>query len=104
MDGDDEKYRQYTGKIPPPGGSSLERENAMKCKVILDKEGKIISIGYDDPEETEETPTLKSGPVIEENQTVVELYAPETLKTMPTMDFIKQLQNDIRARSEKKTK
>lgn len=104
LDGDDEEYRKYTGKIPPPGGSSLERENAMKCKVTLDKEGKIISVGYDDPEETEETPTLKSGPVVEENQTVVELDVPETLKMIPTEDFVKRLQSDIRARIEKKTK
>ena len=68
----------------------------MKCQVTLDKEGKIVSVGYPEPEENKETPTLRSGPVVEEEQTLVELDVPEEYTKMPTADFIQRLQIDIR--------
>jgi hypothetical protein len=78
----------------------------MKCQVILDKKGKIVTFGYmDQPEleENEEAPTLRSGPVAEKNQTLVELDMPEEYIRMPTADFIQRLQIDIRAKGVKPT-
>ena len=50
----------------------------MKCQVVVDEKGKIVAVGYGDPPELEtEALTTKSGPVVEENQTLVELDMPE---------------------------
>ncbi|MCZ2808103.1 MAG: hypothetical protein O2V44_01965 [Candidatus Bathyarchaeota archaeon] len=73
----------------------------MKCQVIVDTKGEIISVGYADPEENEEEPTLRSGPEVEENQKLVEFDVPAEYAKLPTVDFIRRLQIDIQARSEK---
>ena len=78
----------------------------MKCQVIVDDRGKIVAVGYGDPPEleTEEALTIKSGPVVGENQTLVELDMPEEYIRMPTADFIQRLQIDIKARGLKTKK
>ncbi len=70
----------------------------MKCQVIVDEKGKIVSVGYGDPPEleTEEALTLKSGPVVGENQRLVELDMPEKYMRMPAADLIQRLQIDIK--------
>jgi hypothetical protein len=78
----------------------------MKCRVIVDEKGKIVSVGYGDPPEpeTEEALTLKSGPVVLENQRLVELDIPEKYMVMPTADLIQRLQIDIKAKRVKTRK
>lgn len=78
----------------------------MKCQVIVDEKGKIVAVGYGEPPEleTEEALTIKSGPVVEENQRLVELDMPEEYVRMPTADLIQRLQIDIKARTLKTKK
>ena len=75
----------------------------MKCKVVLNEKGSIISIAYRDPkveEESEEQPTLNSGPVIEENQKLVELDISEEYVRKPTAEIFRLIQTNFRIKKE----
>ncbi len=71
----------------------------MKCNVVCDRNGKIVSVGYiDRPDLEEDGVALRFGPAPETGQTVVELYAPDECATMPLEDLIERLQADLNAR------
>ena len=72
----------------------------MKCSVVFDKEGKILSMGYSERPELEADDGLiaRGGPVVEADQTIVELYVPDKYAKMPLREFIERVQADVKAK------
>lgn len=72
----------------------------MKCSVVFDKDGKIVSMGYSEPLELEAEDGLiaRGGPVVEAGQTVVELYMPDEYARMPLADLFERVQVDAQAK------
>jgi len=72
----------------------------MKCHVVLDERGEIVSAGYiDQPEfEAHELLTPRAGPVPEPGQTVVELDVPAEHARLPLPDFLERLRVDVQAK------
>lgn len=79
----------------------------MKCHVIYDNSGKILSVGlidWPELERAEERLTRRMGPVVEAGQTVVELHVPDEYARMPAADLTERLQADLVDRQQKKDK
>ncbi len=67
----------------------------MYIRAVVDKKGTVVSVGLPDPEENEQEPTLRSGPVLEEGEEEVELDALDGYRRMPTGDLVQQVQMEI---------
>ena len=72
----------------------------MRCHVVLDEKGQIVTAGYvQAPEpEAEDYPSPRAGPAVEEGQTVVELDVPGELVSLPVADLFARLQVDAVAK------
>jgi hypothetical protein len=72
----------------------------MEIKVVLDKEGKIVSAIYQTKQIPEEYDKLKPhmGPVVEDGQTLVELGAPDEYASYPLPEFVERLTTDVKAK------
>ncbi len=76
----------------------------MKVKVVSDKKGQIVSLGYmDQPYNVEDGVAFSFGPVAEAGQTTTEVDLPDEYVSRPltnitVADFVKRLQADLRAR------
>ena len=74
----------------------------MHIRAVVDKKGKIVSVGLPDPEENEQEPTLRSGPVLEEGEEEVELDVLDAYRGMPPGDLVEQVQMEIRKKGHSK--
>ena len=65
--------------------------------------GKVVSAAYfDRPEfEAHDYLTPRAGPVVEADQTLIEIDVPKEYKRLPLSDFIERLQDDNRSKFEK---
>jgi len=73
----------------------------MKCHVVYDKNGKIVSLGYEDlppSPEAYDPQTPRFGPKAEADQTVAELEVPEEYARLSLTDITEQLQVDVQAK------
>jgi hypothetical protein len=72
----------------------------MKCYVVYDKQGNIISASYLDQPLTEEDDyeTLRSEVVPEEDQTLVELEVPNEYTELSPTDFFDRLRIDLQTK------
>ena len=75
----------------------------MKCHIVLDKKGKIVSVSYMGlPKlEAKEGELPKFAPVPEPDQTVVELDVSDQYVELPPADLIERLQDDIQTKQKK---
>ena len=75
----------------------------MKCHIVLDKKGKIVSVSYMGQPKLEDKegilPTF--APVPEPDQTVVELDVSDQYMELPPADLIERLQVDIQNKLKK---
>ena len=67
----------------------------MHIRAVVDKKGKIVSVALPDPEENEQEPTLRSGPVLEAGEEEVELDVLDAYRGMPSGDLVGQVQMEI---------
>lgn len=72
----------------------------MKCHVVLDKEGRIVSVGYLDLPELEELDfkTPRFGPELEPDQTIVELDVENVYARLKPGEILERLHTDIRTK------
>jgi hypothetical protein len=67
----------------------------MYIRAVVDRKGKILSVGLPDPEENEEEPILRSGPVLEEGEKEVALDLPGECERLPAMNLVQRVQMEI---------
>ncbi len=67
----------------------------MHIRAVVDKKGKIVSVAFPDPEENEQEPTLRSGPVLEEGEEEVELDVLDAYRGMTPGALVQQVQMEI---------
>ena len=72
----------------------------METKVVLDKNGEIVSAIYQTKPIPEEYDKLEPhmGPVVEEGQTLVELGVPNEYASFPLPEFVERLTADVQAK------
>lgn len=78
----------------------------MKCYVVLDKKGQLITAGFaaaPEPEallraENEFQPELRAGPEAEDGQTMIKFDVPDEHARMPVADLVARLQVEAQAR------
>ena len=72
----------------------------MKYHVVFDRDGNIVSAGYQDRPEPEvyDYLTPRFGPVAEDGQTIAELEIPDEYAKLSLTDFVEQVQVDVKAK------
>jgi hypothetical protein len=70
----------------------------MHMRAVIDKKGAVVAVSLPDPQENEEEPILRSGPVLEEGEKEIELDVPgEDGRLSP--DLVRRVKMEIEKNS-----
>jgi hypothetical protein len=100
--GNIQEYREHASSVQTPmhPGTWQVRRKIMKCQVVFDKHGSIVSVRHLDLPVPEVYDYLapRFGPIAGEGQTVAELKVPDLFEGLTLTDLVARLNVDVQAK------